>query len=356
MKHLMASPPAGWKFFRGAVRGTLLPLLTALAVSAQAQNSPVGTTWDCILSGSGQQGIAFLSFADDYTFTGYTTFAGKPRKARNPDEEGRLGVPIFRGEQDPDEKPQTYLYGFVPISGPWSYDTRGRVIGFFSVVVNVTAVETNYLQHCTNYFVDVFGDGAFTTNLSFCFSEASYTTNLVWTSPSNVQQTLTFENPNFTVDIAEAETTNSFSFKAKVVPGKRLSLSATTTVGKINFKGVPSTPLPDRDGSNWYGVKKADGQTFLEFFTLTGSTETNIYFMDGSGPAYTYTNGACMISVQKKIAMAVSENGDNLRSTYGPLRINFTTTTARTRGGQLRESVEMDPAVSFDVTLQPPLP
>ena len=129
--------------------------------------------------------------------------------------------------------------------------------------------------------------------------------------------------------------TNSISFQGKAAAGKRLSLVASTSFGRVTYRGVPfRTTLPDISG-NWYGTKKQQGQSFLEFFDLTPSTFPNIYYMDGHGPAYTYTNGMCMVSAQKKIGFALLESdGTNttLRATFGGFNSNSRNTKGNTKG------------------------
>jgi hypothetical protein len=52
---------------------------------AQPFASPVGT-WDCLVSGSGQQGIAFLTFQNNgtnRTFSGYALTTQKPLGNQN---------------------------------------------------------------------------------------------------------------------------------------------------------------------------------------------------------------------------------------------------------------------------------
>ena len=57
--------------FRGAaLTGALLVLGFTAMGAPPTPNSPAGT-WGRLLTGSGQQGIAFLTFSDDGTFSGY---------------------------------------------------------------------------------------------------------------------------------------------------------------------------------------------------------------------------------------------------------------------------------------------
>ena len=45
--------------------------LGLFATASYGQISPVGTTWDCLLSGGGQRGIMFITFENDGTFHGH---------------------------------------------------------------------------------------------------------------------------------------------------------------------------------------------------------------------------------------------------------------------------------------------
>src|SRR5690349_9484972 len=45
--------------------------LGLFATASYGQISPVGTTWDCLLTGGGQRGIMFLTFENDGTFHGH---------------------------------------------------------------------------------------------------------------------------------------------------------------------------------------------------------------------------------------------------------------------------------------------
>lgn len=261
----------------------------ALALNSSAQftgPTPVGT-WDCLLSGGGQQGIAFVNFTDDGSFTGYQILTSKVKndpddfEGRNPGGgEGRYPTTSNRSG--------TNLFGFGELSGPWSYDDQGHVIGSFT---------------------EVLAEGS-----------------------------------------DEGTSTNSISFQGKVVPGKRITLTCSTPNGKVTYKGVPATPLPDLSGS-WYGTKGQNDQSFLEFFTLTRpDSSENLYLVEGSGPAYT-TYGVCMRSAQRKIAFAIMEGvGTNttLRATYGSFGTSSKTTKAKTKGiGEPEDNVK------FDAVLEP---
>ena len=53
-------------FKKGLVGAGIL----AACLCAQAQNSPTGTVWDCLINGSQGVGVAYLEFLDDGTLSG----------------------------------------------------------------------------------------------------------------------------------------------------------------------------------------------------------------------------------------------------------------------------------------------
>jgi hypothetical protein len=296
--------------------------------------SPAGTgsfTWDCITTGGGQQGITFLTFSNDFTFTGYVLVAGVPPPpssststsgSRNTSTSGRGGSGSS-GTTSGTNVINT-VFGFTQISGPWGFDNSRRIIGFFIEPVNVTAVATNYSPTNVLEFIDA-GNGDTTNVLVNFTSAATASTNITWTAPVAFSHTYIFENPNSTVVPTASQITNTISFTGTVVPGRQLALVASTAFGNVTYIGVPfKTNLTDLTG-NWYGTKLADGRSYIEFFNLTstvGSPEgfPNIYFMDGQGPGYTYTNGFCVVSAQNKIGFALLEQAGSgtLRASFGP--------------------------------------
>jgi hypothetical protein len=246
---------------------------------AQMVASPVGTTWDCVLSGSGQKGIAFITFTTEPgsglgSFSGYQILA--PAVTGNKEIDGRnLAGGIGRQIEitKTNSAVSTNLFGFDQFEGNWNYDVNGKVIGHFAQVAG--------------------GGGS---------------------------------NP----------VTNSISFTAKVVPEKRLTLVASTPAGKVTYKGVAYTgTAPSFDGA-WYGTKEIKQQWFTEFYTFTSVAESNpfpeslpdlsnyprIYFtQDGIGPSYEI-EGFAMVSSQKKAAFAFqSYAGTNgvLNASFGSL-------------------------------------
>src|SRR5439155_1288208 len=111
----------------------------AFIANAAVPVSPVGT-WDCTLTGAhGQKGITFLTFSDDgtnRTFDGFeillanTTSSTADINVRNfGEDQGRsiLGGSVTSSSSTSGTNSET-LVGFGEISGPWSYDNKGRIV------------------------------------------------------------------------------------------------------------------------------------------------------------------------------------------------------------------------------------
>jgi hypothetical protein len=304
------------RMIRSLQHGTLaaaLLLASTLSPNCQAAafDSPVGT-WDFISSGAGQNGIAFLTFENDGTFNGYHLWAPDPPKkpSVNPRGSGDSG----RGSSGSSSKTNHFVFGFDDINGNWNYNSKGKVIGFFTILLNVTSVgfgagsvQTNInLQGGVFTNITVFfenGVGSLVTNLAGPFSTNSYTifnTNIV---------------------VLSAEKTNVVNFTGAVTPGRRTTMVASTAYGKVTYKGVPFVPALDISGS-WVGKKIRGKQYFYEFFDLIPSEYPNIYLSENElGAGYSFSTIA-VLSRQKKIGFAVTEfTGTNstLRSTSGPI-------------------------------------
>jgi len=282
--------------YLGKVLGTLIlgALLTTVTAKAQFY-SPAGT-WDFVISGGGQQGVASIQFFSDNTFSGHEILV--PRSKSGSSDSGR-------GTGDPDRTPTgtnslnggTNLFGYSSISGQWFYDVKGKVIGNYSIVV---------------------GSGS----------------NAV---------------------------TKGVSFTGKVTPGKRFTLLASASSGKLTFKGVPFQQLTDLSSfPYWYGYKTENKQTFIEVFTLTpmDPAHGNVYWMDmsGDGPGYSYESGVCIASVQKKIGFVLIEEPTGnpegfLRATVGSFLNTPSNPTAKTKGVK-----EPDSSVKFDAAVPTVLP
>jgi hypothetical protein len=101
--------------------------------------SPAGTngvfTWDCLSSGGGQPGIAFLTFSNDYTFSGDLVVAGSPTVSKNPRGASVTG----RGDSTASTVAESTnnFFGYWGVEGPWGYDIKGRVIGSFIQIVKI---------------------------------------------------------------------------------------------------------------------------------------------------------------------------------------------------------------------------
>ena len=327
---------------RSAVAIATLLVLAGLPAAAQQNASPVGPTWDCLLSGSGQQGIAFLKFADDgtnRTFSGYQLLVGKQSAGDSIGEQGRnLGGGVGRGITPGGSASGgsgSTLFGFGSVNGPWQYDEKGRVVGYFVEVLNQqTSVSTNEALQSVDGWTTVYvtnADGtitSWTTNVTIITTNISYTTNVTGT-------------------------TNSISFSAKVVPAQRLTLTSSTPYGKVTYRGVPQKPVAAAISGSWQATKKANNQDFLEFFNLLPTSlenpyvvppfTNNIYFTtNGNGPNISF-GGVSMVSSQKKIGFAfetfsgvvtniATASGGTLSATYGPISYPKKNTKANTKG------------------------
>ncbi|MGN6555030.1 MAG: hypothetical protein ACTHLW_15085 [Verrucomicrobiota bacterium] len=121
----------------GLMAGLRRPLLAAALLgsilTSNAQfNSPEGS-WDFVISGGGQQGIAFITFSSDYTFSGHEILVTKANNTST-NVTGRGSV---NTERDPasESAGSTNLFGYSPISGQWFYDAKGHTIGNFAIAV-----------------------------------------------------------------------------------------------------------------------------------------------------------------------------------------------------------------------------
>jgi hypothetical protein len=323
---------------RRSMSGAITAAALVLGASAQAgaPASPVGD-WDMLLSGSGQSGIAFITFSDDGTFSGHqslvpsqTSISSDSSGGRNPGgDSGRSGF-------DTNSTGSTVLFGFGPVSGPWQYDDKGHVVGFFTEMVGE-------------------GHKVCTTNENI--STVHSTTTVPVTNPDG---SVTYYETNITIFITNAPTidcvtqpakTNSVSFSAKVVPGKRLTMVSSTPNGKVTYRGIPvDTDLIDLSGS-WIATRKASGQAYLEIFDLMPFEDTpNIYIStDGSGAGYDFET-IVMESAQHKITFTTRTAEDILSASYGSYGFNGKTTKANTRG--IQDDGSATP-FTFSTSLQP---
>ena len=348
---------------RGALTLIGLAVCGASLSQAAAPVSPVGT-WDFLVSGThGQKGMAFLTFSDNgsnRTFSGFELLVSSPSSFGEIEDSRNAGLDVTRKgfEAGPSETngALTTLVGFSSVSGPWSYDSKGRVVGYFTQPVNAGGQVTNYTSVCvSNQFVFTTNSLVFVTNLSFCFSTATFSTNVVWTDPTNASTTFTFNNTNFTVSLSTVETVNQVSFSGKVVPGKRFTLKGSTSFGNSTFRGVPYTSnLKDLSGS-WQALRKEGGQDFFETLDMTSfgtghppgdlfqtnvipeniTNFPNIYYSTNNlGAGYTNATIAAL-SVQKKIGFVFSTDSGDLRASIGPFSSTKNGTKGDTKGIEL---------------------
>lgn len=241
------------------------------AAAAQAANSPVGTQWDFSISGSRMQGLAFITFHEDGTLSGYELLSARLPKISSAVEklaESRgLFTEVGRQSLLPVDNNGTNTtnvvsgsasalhLGFGQVVGNWGYDDRGRVIGTLVQRVNTDAEGG-----------PVFG--------------------------------------------------NAMSFTAKVNPAKSMSLVGSTALGKVTYSGIPYRDVNDFTG-DWNGVRVVRKQSFLEFFNLTPASAGNpfgddyadlseypgiYYSLGGYGAGYD-TSGFAMFSSRKKVAI-----------------------------------------------------
>jgi hypothetical protein len=349
--------------------------LAALLVGGSAQNSRAGTAdpstgssfmWECVSSGPGQRGLAFITFSNDHTFRGYQMWASLPPNT-NSVSDSRGGDDSRDGSAGGSGHTNNFVFGFSPIDGFWSINLKKQIVGFFSVVLNVTSEVTNY--HATSIFTTITNEQTADTALifvSFADGQSTVTTNFVWDNPPGFVETYVIPNPDITVAIGAADQTNNISFTGTSRLGRSLTLMCSTTFGRVVYRGKPTAVAPDPTGP-WFGTKHANGQLFNEFFDVQSfafsnpfpidfpdiANFPNIYFTeDGAGPGYTF-NGIVMVSkAQKKIGFSFVENPDapvtTLRATIGSLKASKKGISGKTKGIE-----ELLTPITFNANLQP---
>ena len=350
-----------------AVAALLLAGSVQVSQAGSADPSAGGTfTWDLASKGAGQRGIALITFSNDLsgsrgTFRGYQMLAALPPNT-NSASGGRAGTTDGRGGAGGGGgKTNNFLFGFSPIDGIWTIDSKGQIVGFFSEALNVTSTVTNF--HAVTVSEQIINNQTLETAtifITFTNGQANITTNVAWANPPGYTQLYTFDNPNSTVDVGSAETTNTVSFVGKAAANKRLTLVCNTTFGKVTFKGVPSQPSLDLSG-NWVGSKRENGQQFNELFSLVSFTQdnpfpaefpdianfNNIFFTtNGVGPGYGFT-GVAIFSQNKIVGFTFFNNDGTMRSTIGNLKATKHGPSANTDG--IEEPLSR---VNFTATLQ----
>ncbi|MEY2427729.1 MAG: hypothetical protein QOJ40_614 [Verrucomicrobiota bacterium] len=300
--------------------GAALFLLSGFAALGQPFASPVGPTWDVVMSGP-RDAVALMIFNDDQTISMTEVLVPKAHQAASfndiravPGSDSRDGsggvsnglpahVNIFGWFSFPSSDfAQTFMIDATyvtssgittgPITngvlnvhagsppGQWGFDTGGRVVGYFTEL-SLGVLQTNTVQIGTNAIVDV--------------SVAPNVTNQV---------------PIFLTNVTAVRITNAIQFTAKVTVGKRLTAVLSTPDGKATLRGLPPLLLKDISGS-WYGTKIEQGLPYNEFFDLEfpefPDAFNMIYDIDGNGSGYSYTGGA-IVSRQNKIGLVVSRD------------------------------------------------
>jgi hypothetical protein len=276
-----------------------LVLFGSPANTASAQSvSPAGT-WDFVISGA-ERGIAYITFDDAGFLTGYEAIApSKPdddpiETERTAGDQGR----IISESDSSDGTTVTNILGFALLSGTWSYDINGRVVGVYTEGSENRSCTTN--QEITAVVSNAIID--FKTNI-VTITVTNYFTNEV-------------------VNCVTNPVTNGISFTAVVRPD-RIVMKTTGANGKMTLKGIPAADGPDFSGSFYANAKKA-GFKYTEFLTFVPSAEFfNGYEVFGQGPGYELI-GIALISNQKKLGLVSVSSAENapLTSAIGTVNAN----------------------------------
>ena len=309
MTSAVPATPVGNHIGRLAGWGTTLLLaFNAPAAKIIIPVSPVGQ-WDCVIDGPGQAGIIFLNFTDDAdtnsgfpTFEGFFAQAGRrgptPTSDRSSGGTGRtsggtsftnlFGGGFIEGSAGGVANNGTgsdWLMDSRGHRGNWFFNSKGQVVGSYFTTLDVTSTVTNYFESCysTNFSIPLTNGGSLHFSFDICATKAVLTTNVPW-GPAGDGATgftnLTFNNTNFT--FGHIEVTNNVSFVGKVVAGKRITLTGTSTYGKFTITGVPLNTVPSVSGVPvddvyfWTGIKTQDGSKFAEQFHLTDTGIPNV--------------------------------------------------------------------------------
>ncbi len=344
--------------------------LAALLVAGSVQTSQAGSsdpsaggsfTWDLLSSGSGQRGIALITFNSDQTFRGYQLLAALPPKNVSPIGDGRGGNDNRGDTSSSNGKTNHFVYGFSPIDGVWTLDSKGQIVGFFIEAINVTSLVTNFADG--NVPTNIVNSLTLeTTNLLLHFNtnQSSLSTNFVWANPPGHSEQYTFANPNGIAAIGSAESTNTVSFTGKAAANKRLNLVCSTTFGKVTYKGIPAVPGLDLTG-HWVGSQRVSGVQGNLLFSLTSAQASNpfpalypdianfpnIFFTtDGVGVGGAFT-GVVIFSQHKNVGFRFRNDDGTLTAVIGTLKATKHGPSANTEGIQ-----EPFNRIAFTATLQ----
>jgi hypothetical protein len=278
----------------GAATGLLVG---AACLVAQAQGpSPVGN-WDLVSSGA-QRGIVFLTFSNDYSFSGYEITTYLPDTSQSSDPRGG-GEASRQPDMGSGASSNQFFFGYTPLAGWWNFDAKGNLIG-------------NYLEH---------------GGLADQSQGVSFTGKV---KPGRSLVLKTTDSPDPT--------------------------QISTKPRHSTLRGVPFTVARNVGGS-WSGSGEITGisttngasskQTFFDFFSLTNIsalavTDTNLvagmevltelaaspfaantYWLTGMGPGYT-NFGLAFLSVQKQLSIvsrqySIANSNTTLRATAGSM-------------------------------------
>jgi hypothetical protein len=334
-----------------------LAVTASLAVSGfictaqTVPKSPEGT-WDLLISGGGQRGISFLSFSNENTISG--TFSGVRVLVGTPTSGGSIadiddsrnggGDDTRQGFTGGTTTPtgRSHLYGFDRVSGYWQHDINGRVIGTFVETTgagvtcttneNITTIQGTTTVGVTNE------DG----------STTYYTTNTY----------IFVTNPPTVTCVTNEGVSSGVTFLGSVVPGRRLTLVASTANGKITYNGIPyRTNLTDLSGP-WYATKLMSEHTSLDTFSLTPFPEyQNIYSTTDGQSELSPFEGVAILSARKKVGFAFLLEATDfpLGAAYGSLGFSRSATILNLKGGQLDSQIPT-PFTYRAVQLPPPVP
>jgi hypothetical protein len=249
----------------------------------QAQfNSPVGV-WDFILSGSHETGIAILDFKNDIDTASRGTFSGyilETEVIRPAATGGRTAGNDGRGTGSGNSGTSAGLFGFGPVNGPWFFDNKGRIIGYFTQVLEKKEDTTNWIQTSVNAVLGYtvlnsngVVDFTSSTNLSFSFTEVPFTNNLDWTVVSTDNTTNQF------TDVFLATTSSNY-----VITLNYIVTNADGTLDRNSTTNF-ALDLPSPQSANfpvaWEDVS-SDGTTNQYLDTFNFTTTNNIIVGTGS--------------------------------------------------------------------------
>jgi hypothetical protein len=243
--------------------------LFSFASSTWAQPSPVGE-WDYVIAGS-HRGNGRITFFSDFTLVGFQIETLPPVKTPSVDPRtGQIEGGTIIGSAG--------FFGSSVLSGVWSFDVRGRVIG-------------SYVQE------------------SFVVEEGT-----------NRPVSLAL---SFRASVNPQRTTASGSLVGSIIA------NAQGAGQSVQLRGKPTIPLFDLTGS-YYAVSARDNVDYQEFFSLSPTALPNMYDVVGTGPDYSYT-GVALFTRTGQFSMATTRDGTNvITSLTGPLR-----TSSNPPGGTL---------------------